>query len=495
MYKYYAMILCILIPSVCFGTNYYADHSKGSDSSSGTSTSTPWQHVPGMSGCSSNCASTTPQPGDTFIFKGGETWTLHGSNDTLLFLAASGTAGNKITYIGGQQLEIPWGAGYPVFDGGGVQGAKVIYAMTARSYITIDGIKVINAGYSADGSGCGIFLSGGSGVEVKNCLLDTNAVNALAFSTSTAGNGFYMHHNTIKNSGRVHILIGDTTFDDMRIYNNLHEGVGTYNPKSYHGDGFMIGADGTSDYGITNLKIYNNKFYGNWSSGATAAIYLNGTGNGGAALYSTKDVYIYNNVIAFENNTCTFPPFSPGAITVYNGRHSNINIFNNTISGDACTTQPITGVFLALVVNASVRNNIISGVDNAIIIASGASGTITVDSNLFNTVYGNHLIWDEKKSSRYDTCDAAQAAGFGTTYCSNADPKFMVRPGSGVTGSANWAIQAISPAKDHGANLGAPFNVDIRGIPRPQGAAWDIGAYEYSSTSMGAPSNFRKIGP
>jgi hypothetical protein len=494
MNKYCVIILIILIPSVCCGATYYADHSGGSDTNNGMSTTNPWKHVPGMSGCSGTCATTNALPGDTFVFKGGETWTLHGADTSILIVPTSGTAGNKITYMSGQRLEIPWGTDHPVFDGGGVAGAKVIYAITARSNITIDGIKVINAGYSVDGSGNGIFMAGGSNVEIRNCLLDTNAVNALAFSTSIAGNGFYFHHNTIRNSGRIHILIGNATYDDIRIYNNLHEGLGNYDPKSYHGDGFMIGADNTTTYGITNLRIFNNKFYGNWSSGATAAIYLNGTGNDGSALYSTKDVYIYNNVIAFENNTCASPPFSPGAITVYSGRHSNVNILNNTISGDACTTNAITGIFLALVVNANVKNNIISGVDNAVIISSAATGTITVDSNLFNTVYGNHLIWDERKSSRYDTCAAAWAAGFGTTYCASADPKFTMIPSGGVTGSGNWTIRANSPAKGNGANLGAYFNTDLRGTPRPPGAAWDIGAYQYGSTSLGAPSNFRKMG-
>jgi hypothetical protein len=46
----------------------------GSDSNSGTSESSAWQHAPGMPGCKGVCASTTPAPAEGFIFRGGDTW-------------------------------------------------------------------------------------------------------------------------------------------------------------------------------------------------------------------------------------------------------------------------------------------------------------------------------------------------------------------------------------------------------------------------------------
>ena len=52
-------------------THYIA--ANGSDSNNGSKTA-PWQHAPGMPNCSGSCASYTPQPGDQFIFRGGDTW-------------------------------------------------------------------------------------------------------------------------------------------------------------------------------------------------------------------------------------------------------------------------------------------------------------------------------------------------------------------------------------------------------------------------------------
>jgi len=64
---------------------------NGSDSNSGASKTAPWQHAPGMPNCTATCAATRPQPGDSFIFRGGDTW--HTAN--------SGAAdGNTNAYTG-----------------------------------------------------------------------------------------------------------------------------------------------------------------------------------------------------------------------------------------------------------------------------------------------------------------------------------------------------------------------------------------------------------
>jgi hypothetical protein len=54
------------------GTYYIA--ANGSDSNSGTTTSTPWLHAPGMPKCTANCAAHTPVSGDRFVLRGGDTW-------------------------------------------------------------------------------------------------------------------------------------------------------------------------------------------------------------------------------------------------------------------------------------------------------------------------------------------------------------------------------------------------------------------------------------
>ncbi len=476
------ILALVLFPSLSWGATYYIDHSGGADTNNGTSTVTAFAHAPGMSGCANTCESTTLVAGDTVIFKGGETWTLHGTDTDMLTISASGSdGGGSILYQGGQRLGTLWGTGYPVFNGGGVNSANGIYS-NGKTHITIDGIKIYNVGYEPDGSGTGIVFYDGSHIEVKNCLLDTNAITGFHYGVNGSGNSthaIYFHDNLVANTGRVTIQVDNNTVDDVRLYNNLMSGLGTYGPHSYHGDGFMIGGDRTTTaYAITNLLIYGNKFYGDWTSGATAAIYLNGS----TGTYSVNGAKVYNNIIAFENNTCSSPSYSPGAIAVYTpGYHANIEIYNNTVSMDACTSTPVsTCIFFSCTGacnNITVKNNIVSGCDNGIAYEN-CTGAITIDSNLFYTVGGNHLVYDVTGSNRYDTCVAAQAAGFGTTFCEIGDPLYVALPSGGVTGSGNWDLQSSSPARGHSQDMSGTFTDDYAKRTR---STWDIGAYEYAA--------------
>jgi hypothetical protein len=69
----------------------------------------------------------------------------------------------------------------------------------------------------------------------------------------------------------------------------------------------------------------------------------------------------------------------------------------------------------------------------------------------------------------------------------NEDPKFV----SLITG--NYRLRPGSPGINAGATLSG-FNQDRNGVVRPQGSAWDIGAYEFSNanaTKPAAPGNFQ----
>jgi hypothetical protein len=61
----------------------------------------------------------------------------------------------------------------------------------------------------------------------------------------------------------------------------------------------------------------------------------------------------------------------------------------------------------------------------------------------------------------------------------NGDPKFV------DPANSNFQLQSGSPAVDAGANDG--ISRDIMQTPRPQGVAYDIGAYEYTGTATQPP--------
>lgn len=559
-----AISLVFLFAAVSGATaaTYYIDYQSGSDSNNGISTSTPWKRCPGMVGYT---GAYTHSAGDKFVFKGGATWP---STVFPFIVKYSGVQANPDIYTGGQLEGTPWGTGYPVFDGEdtGNFSSGLITNTGVKQYFTINGIKIIRAGDTTDGSGQAMLFLGGSGITVSNCWLEPNGINAFAYATDSGTYAaIYFHHNIIKNAGRVHITAGDARLTDVRYYNNIHYGATTYDPHSYHTDGLMIGGDGTTDYAIQGLYIYNNKWIGDWSKGATAQLYLNGTAmycynytngsynppigwvvngqtsgvaskiytvenSGGwsgsgtgtmcqsagtlingeninldpvyggqfvaklssAAVFSslkaTKNVYIYNNLFTTENTGGS--ALSPGAIFIAGG-HDTVKIYNNTIDARSNTAVQMSHCMdiATAVSNVDIKNNILAGCDNGITLDSAMSmGVVTVDYNLFDTLGGNHLIWDNRVAARYNSCTEIRAAGFGATYCSVSEPIFTARPVGGVVGSGSWSLKANSPAIAAGLSLSPSFTTDITGLTRP-GGAWTLGAYEYvphSSATIGS---------
>jgi hypothetical protein len=528
-------VTCLLISSssqIAIAATYYIDYVSGSDSYNGTSTSTPWKRAPGMVGFAGTY---THSAGDVFVFKGGVTWTATGTNDHVLRPAYSGASGTPDIYMGGQQCGYTpatpyqkcdgtttpcgstasascnggtaWGTGYPVFDGGAIAGMSAIDSRGNYSYLVIDGIKVVNTGY-VDGSGHGIYFEqGGSHLETKNCYINANCVSGWVYagpSTYAQFSDISFHDNATINIGRVKMDVEDNTVDDVRFYNNLIQGQGTYDMGSayvisqctalntptngcctgyqtgdplkcgFHGDGFMIGGNVTEGYAITNLLIHHNKFYGLSPFKDTAAIYL----NGGTGKYSTNGVKIYDNVIAFEDTTVEAYDYG---IEILNGIHQNIEIYNNTISKDAYASSVLGCIKIGNYVDyVTVKNNIMTGCGNAIITDTYAGDHLTFDYNLYYN--DTHLIYDARASirNRCDTFSACQGAPqYQEAHGVWGNPEY-VAASNGTLGSGNWHLQAGSSARTGGVNLGAPYTTDYDGIV---GSA-RIGAYEYAADSL-----------
>jgi hypothetical protein len=152
-------------------TTYYIDYASGSDANSGTSKTAPWIHLPGMQGCSSVCSSASPNPGDSFILKGGVTWP---NSSFPISWSWSGSSGQPI-YIG---VDKTWFTGSswarPIFNAGGTPIAgtyDVFIRAMSTAYQTWDNIEMTgfnwnqNFGYGANS--CGVW-AGGSGITISN---------------------------------------------------------------------------------------------------------------------------------------------------------------------------------------------------------------------------------------------------------------------------------------------------------------------------------------
>ncbi|HWF16154.1 MAG TPA: choice-of-anchor Q domain-containing protein [Acidimicrobiales bacterium] len=133
---------------------------------------------------------------------------------------------------------------------------------------------------------------------------------------------------------------------------------------------------------------------------------------------------------------------------------TNTTIANNAMSGPTGSTYL---VYVPSDDTVSMLNTIVSSTTPTLNCGFGSAGQIV--SQGYNLDSGS-------------SCNLNQPGDI-----SNADP--MVQPLANNGGQVlTGALAGGSPAVDAGTNHGCP-NTDARGVPRPQGATCDIGAYEY----------------
>ena len=197
---------------------------------------------------------------------------------------------------------------------------------------------------------------------------------------------------------------------------------------------------------IENCDIYDNAGYGIqiYSSGgvdnADNTIIRNNRihdnrGDGGVTLNHSANIQFYNNLVYNNAN----------GVAVSYGNPINTQIYNNTI-----------------------YNHLGEGIG----IGAGSSGTLIRNNILFqnapainnsgtNTTFSNNL---------------CSSSGTGCSVIGN--PLF-------VNAAANdFHLTASSPAVNAGTTISTVIT-DFDGVTRPQGAAYDIGAYEYASGGTG----------
>ena len=263
-----------------------------------------------------------------------------------------------------------------------------------------------------------------------------------------------------------------TNFTDaahhIRITNNII--------RNAFGNGILItrSSDGN--------EITNNIVHDNGHSNQEHGIYLGSAGNlvDGNQWYNNYayGMHFYNSVDGLVNNNIIRNNVSHHNWVTTDGNNGDTviaagsgNLFYNNIIYD----NPIVG----LQINGSVSssgfyNNVIYNTGTGIQVRAGASNNIlrnniasTSADNVSNS--GTNTSFSNMLCSSADTgCNASTEAA-GTTF-TNA-------------GSGDFTLKAGSLAIDNGTSLSSTFTTDIIGTARPQGGAWDIGAYEKASVA------------
>jgi hypothetical protein len=446
------ILLVFLLCRSSWAATYYLDGSVGA-SGNGTSWASAWKNFSNITGL---------QPGDKVYVSGGSTTQAYALSN---WTPTGGTSGNPITYAVGQDAghngvvtitsaNFLNGTLHDVIIDGNVGGAQH-WSVTTSGYlweggsgtnqrVTLRYIAVVN-------------MRGGfhwanvsnTALEIDHCHIvkDNDYLNINDFiffgGPGTGVGQVNVHDNYIQ----FPLLSSDHSYgDDMWIwpgnvnfYNNTVRGV----RRSTYGSGSVQHADLFQTNQSSNIRVYNNTFIDPGES----AFYEDSQGGG-----TSTGIYIYNNLYVR-----TFP-CNGGAQRIFDMIPEN---------GGAGTAKYVDMVI--------ANNTIVDDSDGACIFGIRVAGA------------GSYTRVFVVNNLGYPSGGTDVTADAGVTVSNNYDgnaAKVVSYVQYGGTNNDLHLTSADAVARDKGRDMSTYFSTDKDGVTRPQGSAWDIGAYEFNS---GAP--------
>jgi len=438
-----AFIACLLlaiggkaIPAIA-GTTYYVDrnNSQASDSNSGTQ-ALPWKTI--------QKAANTMVAGDTVLVQAG-------TYSERVSTARSGTAGNPVTFRA---------SGTVIMKGFSID----------HDYITVDGFEITNTGAQFS-----IFVFGSYCQILNNNIHDSSPdaygeimltwYNTIPQNCVIRGNHVWSSISysgdfpAISLTGKNHLVEGNELgpIKDADVFrpfgsghiirrNYIHDL--TMSPNSgAHSDIFQV-------FGDNGGESYNIVFENNLIVNSDGQMFM--TSQDGVA--NIRDWDVRNNIwvnVAVQGNI-GMPNFRFYNNVLYNVDWANgfaLALYNETWGAAN---------------NAKIKNNIFIG-PGGLDYTGGVPYVMESGLTGVETDY-NYVTGDPSKGypARDDFSEVHGING--------GDPKFV------NLAAWDFRLKQGSPAIDKGATLSG-FNYDKDGVSRPQGSAWDIGAYEYMSGS------------
>jgi hypothetical protein len=482
----YAILATLLVSFLLLGTygqaaTYYIA-GNGSDSNNGTSKSTPWLHAPGMTGCSGNCASKTPQPGDQFVLRGGDTWHFSGRGGTPVGLTWtwtwSGTSGSRI-YIG---VDKTWYSGGswipPKMNGDNPLNKTAVtsctypsgsndYVFIGGNYVTFDNFEFL--GLCWEGSESPYYLVVGSSttyVTVQNMYFHGWT------HTPSAGAGAYAINGASNNDGGEGTEFAFNSIDgsdsDGTVFTGLYG-----NCYNFHDNIVRYNSNGVI---CNNMHRFHNNLIEYIYNSSISGVHSNGFEFNSEWRTGSSPNLVYNNVIRhiYTPVTCWVNPQTTIASYYFNNLVYDVQ--TQVWDVDSSAGGSAAGAYW-------INNTFVGGTDHV---------PITTGGQLANTyVYNNHCI------NGYGGCIS------GTTY-TGSNNLVQTPAQATATGyaSSNFyqPTSTTSPTVDTGINR-TSYCTNASAIcsdttlagtrtpnARPSIGAWDIGAYDYSSSSNTPPA-------
>ena len=423
-------VICALVgmmPDQIWGATYYVANT-GNDSSNG-SASSPWRTI--------GHAASVAAAGDTVSVAAG-------TYPETVTLAASGRSGSPISFVG---------TGLPTVNYFNLNGA----------YVSVSGFNLAGPGNSGSGACCitingnygfvhdctwtnatwyrGVGMNGAFGV-VSNCLWTTSVTgpnSGLWAAFETSGHDNLVISNTMANvpdNEAVGLVWGyNITISYNYVTNNSNPGYDSIGTHSDFLQTFALNSSSISSNVVVNGNVIVDS--------NIQCMMLNGANPGINPCPGMCNWYYHNNI--FKNSWQSGFVYMPGVV-----------IANN------------------LFTNWGWANGYPFAANNGGPSGYGYGTNCTIENNVFFSYnISAPYVREVPVHADYNATDGLSLPD-GTHNVIKANLCF-------VGGSPySFALQSSSPLKDAGTTVPG-FNADILGVSRPQGSAWDIGPYEYST--------------
>ncbi|MBO9605023.1 MAG: right-handed parallel beta-helix repeat-containing protein [Paenibacillaceae bacterium] len=334
--------------------------------------------------------------------------------------------------------------------------------------------------------------SGATGVNAKDYSTDYELDHIEVYDNASVG--FLLKTDTTCDltANRGHFTQYNTSVHDNYVHNVGNEGF--YIGSSFYNNGETKTCNNVSTvlwpHPIEGLQVYNN-------------IVDKTTWDGIQVGAATKDVSIHDNIVTnfstlnvqFQSSGISLNPGTTGLL--YNnyvkdgfghgimnlGRGDN-DIFNNVVvnaSGSGIFSDDRRNEADPVFDHAGVR------IMNNTIVNPGSHGMWMWNLQTYgNTFYNNIVIQPNAGTTMPDNTTREfvklQKGGIDWTEANNFYSTGTTGIGFVDAASGDYRLQSGSPAIDAGRDLSAAgVTFDLAGTERPQGEAFDIGAYEYVS--------------
>jgi parallel beta-helix repeat protein len=493
--------------SLSWAATYYVDYSNGLNTNNGISPASAWKNCPGDASATGVPASAQIVPGDKILFKGGVIYKGETS------VRWSGSVSSQIIYDGNSAGT--FGAGKALIDGENVRSYGFSALSGTTNYVTIKNFEIWNMKYTGVPwqGGAAIKIDDASYVTIADCYLHDVGYWHNDGSIIPAGNGVHMLRPKnclisgceITRTGLAGIEV-DGSVNCTFSHNNIHDYI-TWG-IDIGGDFNLCTGNIVSDNTIHDMYQYDEGYWGipnDPNIPHTDYIFLR-QGGGQHPIYNVIERNLfYNNQVfdEFGGTAMLFLSFADSTIirnnifinphgyyaTRFSWTSSGTKFYNNTIYAPNLIAggNGVGGIFLETNGNTDIRNNIIVTYQSSLAYTAIIDETgLNSDYNLFYNVTSSQD-FVRITPSRYATFAVWKTFGYDThslKAASVADIKFTNVAGYPVScQTMDLRILATSPAVNAGVTLSG-FANDMNSTVRPQGIAWDIGAYEAIITVM-----------